>query len=45
MLAEFLEAHLENAMSGYDSARKLALSDTIEILYEDDGSMENYMGW
>lgn len=45
MLSEFLEAHLEDAMSGYDSARKLAISDSIDILYEDDGSMTNYMGW
>ncbi|AUV61705.1 terminase large subunit [Pseudomonas phage Henninger] len=46
MLQEFLEAHLENAMSGFEDARKLAISDSIEILYEDDGSMEgNYMGW
>lgn len=45
MLSEFLEAHLEDAMSGYDSARKLAISDSIDILYEDDGTMTNYMGW
>lgn len=45
MLSEFLEAHLEDAMSGYDSASKLAISDSIDILYEDDGSMTNYMGW
>lgn len=45
MLAEFLESHLENAMSGYEDSRKLAISDSIEISYEDDGSMSNFMGW
>jgi len=45
MLQEFLESHLENAMSGYEDSRKLAISDSIEISYEDDGSMSNYMGW
>uniref|UniRef100_A0AAU8BTA6 Terminase large subunit n=1 Tax=Pseudomonas phage PMBT23 TaxID=3137284 RepID=A0AAU8BTA6_9VIRU len=45
MLSEFLEAHLENAMSGFEDARKLAISDSIDILYEDDGTMTNYMGW
>lgn len=45
MLSEFLESHLENAMSGFEDARKLAISDSIDILYEDDGTMTNYMGW
>lgn len=45
MLTEFLEGHLENAMSGYEDARKIAISDTIDIMYEDDGTMSNYMGW
>ena len=45
MLTEFLESHLENAMSGYEDSRKLAISDSIEISYEDDGSMSNFMGW
>ncbi|QJD54695.1 putative terminase large subunit [Pseudomonas phage MR2] len=45
MLAEFLESHLENAMSGYEDSRRLAISESIEISYEDDGSMTNYMGW
>ncbi|MGV8919533.1 MAG: phage terminase large subunit [Pseudomonas sp.] len=45
LLQEFLESHLENAMTGYEDSLKLAISDTIEIQYEDDGSLTNYMGW
>lgn len=45
MLQEFLESHLENSMTGYEDSRRLAISDSIEMIYDDDGSMDNYMGW
>jgi len=45
MLAEFLESHMENQMMGYEDIRKVAISDTIDITYEDDGSLTNYCGW
>lgn len=45
MMQEFLEAQMENQLMGFEDARRIAVSDTIDIYYEDDGSMENYMGW
>lgn len=45
MMQEFLEAQMENQLMGFDDVRKVALSDSIDIYYEDDGSMSNYMGW
>lgn len=45
MLAEFLESHMENELMGFEAIRNVAISDTIDIYYEDDGSMSNYMGF
>ena len=45
MLQEFLESHMENDLMGFDQLRTVAISDTVEIHYEDDGSMSNYLGW
>lgn len=45
MLEEFLQDHLERALSGYEDTRRIAVSDSIDIMYEEDGSSSNYMGW
>lgn len=45
MLQEFLESHMENALMGFEDIRKVAISDTIDIMFEDDGTMSNYMGF
>lgn len=45
MLEEFLESHLENALMGADHIRQIAVSETVDIYYEDDGSLSNYMGF
>lgn len=44
-LTEFLESHLENALMGYEDIRQIAVSDTVDIYYEDDGTLSNYMGF
>lgn len=45
MLAEFLESHMEDALMGFEDIRKVAISDTVDIYYEDDGTMSNYLGF
>ncbi|QNJ57482.1 terminase large subunit [Pseudomonas phage Waldo5] len=45
MLQEFLESHMENALMGHDRLQELAVSDSVSIFFEDDGTETNYMGW
>ncbi|WVH05425.1 terminase large subunit [Pseudomonas phage Athelas] len=45
LLQEFLESHMEDALMGHDRLQSIAVSDSVDIFYEDDGSMDNYMGW
>ncbi|WYW04249.1 terminase large subunit [Pseudomonas phage vB_PpuP-Kallioja] len=45
MMQEFLEAQMENQLMGFEDIRRLSVSDSVDIYYEDDGSMSNYMGW
>ncbi|WGH28309.1 DNA packaging protein B [Pseudomonas phage 10P302A] len=45
MMQEFLEAQMENQLMGFEDIRRLSVSESVDIYYEDDGSMSNYMGW
>ncbi|WYW04301.1 terminase large subunit [Pseudomonas phage vB_PpuP-Kompost-2] len=45
MMQEFLEAQMENQLMGFEDIRRIAVSDSVDIFYEDDGTMSNYMGW
>lgn len=44
MLEEFLQAHMEDDLVGYEGAMRISQGG-VEIRYEDDGSDDNYMGW
>jgi hypothetical protein len=45
MMQEFLEAQMENQLMGFEDIRRISVSESVDIYYEDDGSMSNYMGW
>ncbi|MNV74365.1 hypothetical protein D3C71_1675770 [compost metagenome] len=45
MLQEFLESHMENDLMGFEDIRSVAVSDTIDIMFTDEGSLTNYCGW
>lgn len=44
MLEEFLQAHMEDDLVGYEGACQI-MSGGVEIIYNDDGTEDNYMGW
>lgn len=45
MMQEFLEAQMENQLMGFEDIRRISVSESVDIYYEDDGTMSNYMGW
>jgi hypothetical protein len=45
MMQEFLEAQMENQLMGFEDIRRIAVSESVDIYYEDDGTTTNFMGW
>ena len=45
LMAEFLEAQMENQLMGFEDVRRIAISDSVDIMFDDEGSMTNFMGW